>query len=572
MYMLALPIARRELLVLSRAAATWRNRAGTSLAVLLLGMVFAMLFNLAGQMALNQLMRLIGVGLSLMCLFMGVSLTADSIAEEKRSGTLGLLFLTNLSPFEIVLGKLIAHGALGFYTVLCVLPLLSLSMIFGGMRFADVLLHLVSALNLLFFSAAVGLFASSICREKRRANSVGTSIVVIFGLLLPWLALVLSSAGASPWLLDVLRRASVNPFGFGMGRLPPSASILWNLIWPQILGWALIGLAAWRLRRWHDEPAAKRWRLRDAWKAISYGRPAARLKLRRKLLDRNPFMWLASRDRLQIVWVWLISLSVIVFVASHWFRGPLQPLLPIGTGIVIGLLLQLGFGQAAAAQLLREYEQGTLELILSTPLAAHEVILGQIAAMRRQYRSLFAATLVLLWMGLLLLAWQRAPGLLLATIVLAVFSGLFLLQFHVLGWVSIWSVVKAPVPKKAAANGFFLVVILPALIFGAIVAAMNLLPWLLARRAYYSPPPQLLVPLFFILAVANCIYWLRCAKRELPQQLRLFAFRRYTPGESLTFFGRLGKFLGRCLAASNVWPRVTPTPASARRRRGFGPR
>src|SRR5687767_11398860 len=173
---LALPIARRELLVLSRAATTWRNRLTISAAVYLFGVIFALMYHYLGQIALSQVMRLIGVGLSLMCLFTGVSLTADSIAQEKRAGTLGLLFLTNLSPMEIVLGKLVAHSVLGFYTVLCALPLLSMSMIFGGMRFADVLLYLVLALNLLFFSAAVGLFASSLCRERKRANSIGPSI------------------------------------------------------------------------------------------------------------------------------------------------------------------------------------------------------------------------------------------------------------------------------------------------------------------------------------------------------------------------------------------------------------
>jgi ABC-type transport system involved in multi-copper enzyme maturation permease subunit len=181
MRMLALPIAGRELLVLSRAATTWRNRLRASGVVFVFGVIFALLYHYAGKMPLSQIMRLIAVGLSLMCLFTGASLTADSIAEEKRAGTLGLLFLTNLSRFEIVLGKLVAHGVLGFYTVFCALPLLSMSMIFGGMRFSEVLLYLISALDVLFFSAAVGLFASSICREKGRAAGLGTMIVMIFG-------------------------------------------------------------------------------------------------------------------------------------------------------------------------------------------------------------------------------------------------------------------------------------------------------------------------------------------------------------------------------------------------------
>jgi hypothetical protein len=316
-----------------------------------------------------------------------------------------------------------------------------------------------------------------------------------------------------------------------------------------MLGWAFISLAVWRLRHWQDEPPAKRWRLRDAWKAFCYGSSAARLKLRRKLLDRNPFMWLASRDRLQAVGIWIISLSLLALIGANLFRGPLQPGTPIAMGIAMVFLVQLAFSQAAAAQLLREYEQGTLEMILSTPLSAQEVVQGQFAAARRQYRSLCGITFLLLWAGVILLAWQGGRGQLLGATVLAVYSGLFLLQFHAIGWLGIWAVVKAREPKKAMSNGFFLISIFPALIGGAIVASVNVLAWLAGIRL--SPPPTaLLISSLFLLAFANCIYWLRRAKRELPHELRLFAFRRYSAREPVTFFGRLGRFLARC------WQRV----------------
>ena len=39
------------------------------------------------------------------CLLAGVFLTADCLSEEKREGTLGLLFLTSLKGYDVVLGK-----------------------------------------------------------------------------------------------------------------------------------------------------------------------------------------------------------------------------------------------------------------------------------------------------------------------------------------------------------------------------------------------------------------------------------------------------------------------------------
>ena len=46
-----------------------------------------------------------------LCLLAGVLLTADCLSEEKREGTLGLLFLTDLKGYDVVLGKFMAMVA-----------------------------------------------------------------------------------------------------------------------------------------------------------------------------------------------------------------------------------------------------------------------------------------------------------------------------------------------------------------------------------------------------------------------------------------------------------------------------
>ena len=560
---LALPIARRELLVLSRASATWRQRLGTSATVLIFGILLAMLYHYAGQMAMTQVMHFLGVGLSIMCLFTGLSLTADAIAEEKRGGTLGLLFLTNLSPFEILLGKLVAHGTVGLYSVLCALPLLSMSMIFGGMRLADVLMYVGSAINVLFFSAALGLWASSVCNEKRAASGLATLMAMILWIGLPLLTLLLSATGAPQWLADTLAHLCLNfpTFqGIGFGRWLPSTATWWDLAWPQILGWTLIGLTVWRLPRcWQEASRRKRWALRDLWKTISYGKAASRLELRRKLLDRNPFMWLASRDRLQAAVAWIIALSVMAAIGYYFFRVSFELGLLIGMGIAISALLQLTFSQSASTQLVREYEQGTLELLLSTPLSVQQVIRGQLAATRRHYRNLFVITVLILWAGIGLLMMQpgrpRTPGI----ISLTVYSMFLGLNFYAMGWVGMWTVVKAPDPRKAHGNAFFILTIFPGLLFALIVVSVQFLYWLLSTQfpfllagLRFSPGPKLVLPLLFLLAFGNCFYWLRLSKRELPGELRLFAFRRYTPSERLTFLGRLGRFVGIALRRIRV--------------------
>ena len=43
-------------------------------------------------------------------LFVGTQVTADCLSAEKRDGTLGLLFLTDLKGYDVILGKLVARS------------------------------------------------------------------------------------------------------------------------------------------------------------------------------------------------------------------------------------------------------------------------------------------------------------------------------------------------------------------------------------------------------------------------------------------------------------------------------
>ncbi|MCL5098556.1 MAG: hypothetical protein M1608_13710 [Candidatus Omnitrophica bacterium] len=56
---------------------------------------------------------------------LGPLMTADCISREKREGTLGLLFLTPLSPFGIVLGKGLIHGWRALTLFLAMAPVLT---------------------------------------------------------------------------------------------------------------------------------------------------------------------------------------------------------------------------------------------------------------------------------------------------------------------------------------------------------------------------------------------------------------------------------------------------------------
>src|SRR5213083_652756 len=120
-----LPIVERELRATARRRGTYWNRALAALAAIL---IFggALIFKAqAPPKELGKEVFDILSGLFLLSsLAAGVRYTSDCLSEEKREGTLGLLFLTDLRGYDVVLGKLAATSVLSFFAVLAILPVL----------------------------------------------------------------------------------------------------------------------------------------------------------------------------------------------------------------------------------------------------------------------------------------------------------------------------------------------------------------------------------------------------------------------------------------------------------------
>src|ERR1051325_2961091 len=105
-----LPIVARELRVAARRRATYWLRFGLALAVLVLWFFLLVLGRSSVPVVQRGQMLFLAIGVLAIgfCLLAGLFLTADCLSEEKREGTLGLLFLTELKSYDVVLGKLTA--------------------------------------------------------------------------------------------------------------------------------------------------------------------------------------------------------------------------------------------------------------------------------------------------------------------------------------------------------------------------------------------------------------------------------------------------------------------------------
>ena len=134
-------------------------------------------------------------------------MTADCLSREKRGGTLGLLFLTDLRGYDVVAGKLVSRTASSACCLLAALPTLGIALFLRGVTGSDYFRMILALLNGLFFSAALGMFVSALCRHERSALSATALGVLGLSVALPaigWASaftrLLSSSTRRSWWL------------------------------------------------------------------------------------------------------------------------------------------------------------------------------------------------------------------------------------------------------------------------------------------------------------------------------------------------------------------------------------
>jgi ABC-type transport system involved in multi-copper enzyme maturation permease subunit len=169
-----LPIVVRELQVAARRRSTFQLRFFGATGATLLGGLFLMVSTLPGALAATGrgLFVALTVALLGMALISGVVLTADCLSRERREGTLGFLFLTDLTGWDVVAGKLVALALVPFQAVLAVFPVAAMSVFLGGVTYGEFWRVLLVVLLGLWMSLTVGLWVSSRVTDDRQAVAV----------------------------------------------------------------------------------------------------------------------------------------------------------------------------------------------------------------------------------------------------------------------------------------------------------------------------------------------------------------------------------------------------------------
>jgi ABC-type transport system involved in cytochrome c biogenesis permease component len=497
-----LPVAVRELRVRAAARRTFRLRVYLAL-VAIVGTIWT-LYNLlefsghpSSQIG-QELFTMQAWCAFVLAALSGVSVTSDSISQEKRAGTLGLLFLTPLKGRDIVLGKLAVHTIGCFSGLVVVLPILSISLLLGGVQFGQCVRVLIVVLETLFLSASVGLLISSVSRVQQRAQGFALLIVLFLTAGLAGLVQCLRYYQFSPDLCFALELPNpVFAHNLAFGSLTGSQKVYFALSSIVILGLGAACLAAASLLTphcWQDKAKASfGQRLRERLAIWKTGHIQTRSSIGRMLLDRNPVLWLVSFQSGVRTSVWfyiavLVAAGLFLVLDLSRFYDPAA--VRLGISLPLAYLLNIGLkvriGGWASYRLAEARENGALELILSTPVRIPELVNGHFLGFRRVFGwpTLAVLALLLAFYFLSLPGFERLAvlfnsepdsqlfrirGLMLLTISLA----FLLLDALALTWCGIWFGLKSKNPGQARVFTMVLCLVVPLLLYPFLLPIMD---------------------------------------------------------------------------------------------------
>ena len=327
-----LPIVARELGVAARKRSTFWLRVVAALVGLIIGSAFLILASVRafggsggfGTASLGSGLFSVLTWLAVAtALSAGLFFTSDCLSEEKREGTLGFLFLTDLRGYDVAGGKLLATSLRGFYGLLAVLPILAVTLLMGGVTGAQFWKTSLALLNALFCSLAVGLFVSAISRDSQKAlgATLFLLLLLIFGGPLGDAILAgIKKRGFTP-VLSLSSPAYVFRIAGRWGQ-----TLYWSgLLVTQAIAWLLFAIASALIPRTWQEKAAKSSTGSKNWAhAWKYGSVRRRIKLRARLLERDPVLWLVCRERWQSLGLWAMAILVGVGFALMVSQVPME--------------------------------------------------------------------------------------------------------------------------------------------------------------------------------------------------------------------------------------------------------
>ena len=520
-----LPVVERELRVHSRRRSTYYSRISTvTLAVFFVLQVAWASPNMDPPHLSGMLFKTLSWVGFWICLVAGIIFTSDCLSEEKRDGTLGFLFLTDLNAWDIILGKLVSRSIGAFYGLLAVTPVLSIPLLLGGVAGSEVLRLVIVLLSVLIFSLCAGVMASAFSTSSRGA---GGMTLLCVGLLTLGPQILISAYGTG----GSMGQFSVVSSMHGIGLIPEmlykaAPAGFWVSCGLQ-LSYAVICLAvaSWVLPHAWREKASKigptneslSTRIQKRWRRFITANPA----VRSRRLDVNPIYWLSSRDNLKLwlPWVFLISMGVIwawigLKVGDDWLNEATYFLTTFG----LFLVFKIWTASEASARFWEDRKTGALDLLMATPLSVGEIMRGHQLSYHRYFLWPLFFVCCVAQVFMVAPYWSKLfanPGD--EGWTLLFLSGLIVFVSDVVAcfWMGLWFGLITPRANRASAMVLTRILILPWILFTAYLFFLGVLQSMNIDVRDKLTSGHWTLGAWVIISISNSLYWTLTSRTKL---------------------------------------------------------
>lgn len=552
-----LPIVERELRVGARNPVLFRDRIKMPLvgAVILLILMWITRHGMPIQAIAKPMFNFCFYGLFASSLMAGIHFTADAISSEKREGTLGFLFLTDLRGYDVIFGKLASSSIAGIYSSMGMMPLISIIFLFGGVEWEQVLRLVLTCGNTLFFSLSAGLLASVLAMEEKRARTTALAFILgitaagpVTGLAMFWFQngwnQGITLAFWHPYLLCSPAGAFTSSISSLLG-LGWSSCLVSNGI-VHLIAWFFLLLSCWLVTRtWQEKgvivAAAG---VPERWKNWLAGSQVKYTQRRLAMLERNAVYWLTFRERSKAWSIWIgLAFVIAVFISLEWYFG--ENMLQIQTAVffvlVTNTVLKLSMIAEAGRWIARDRQSGVLELILTTRIRVEDILAGQWLSLRQLYRWPFIVCgsfqTIYVFRCLLHGSYPEfsAVRILAGAGFLAVSLLIMSADFVAIGWVGMWHALSVTPIVKARPQTSNCLLVMPWVFFYLVMIGVS---WLFGSGSFMFG-----LILWPALMIGISVWWIQRAERKLMAEFRLRAMERYSALPAHPWWAKAGRFV-----------------------------
>jgi ABC-type Na+ efflux pump permease subunit len=358
-----------------------------------------------------------------MIFFIVPALTADCISRERREDTLGLLFLTPLRPWEIVVGKVLAQALKAMTLWLAVAPVLTIPFLAGGIGWRDVANCLCQEFCAGMLAVSAGMVATSIAQKRETAFVLAYLFAALLCLIPtqhPWwrsptsFRVVTTIATPSTTYYIARYQGGFNvPVPFVPVVLPsavrialiPSSYMVEGFLVSVLILWAAIRFAGYCLRRnWKDRlPSVRRESLIRRYCSPIHKQSFA--EGMRRALEWNPVYWLQQYSWQARLTTWTLCLGFVALGCAIT-NGANSRAIERDWESRMLFILAVVYTYAGVNGFYQEKKTGALELLLVTPITVDEIIFGRVFGLWKR----FFPTVLIISLWCLMTEWSINYG------------------------------------------------------------------------------------------------------------------------------------------------------------------